>query len=208
MQTIDFYFSFRSPYAWLAYYRVVRALPELATRLVRIPVFPPPSYANDPAAIPAKLAYIGADVRRLAAAYGLTATPPPSVDTDWIRPHAAWVRAYDDGKADAFALELFAQRFSRGHDVAGDAVLREAANAVGANAAAIVAAADDPAYQGRVMAGMGQALGAGVFGVPTFIHGGEMFWGNDRLEWLLRRLAADNGQPGPDLAANPMARPY
>ena len=70
MTTIDFYFSFRSPYAWLAYYRVVRALPELATRLVRIPVFPPPSFANDPAAIPAKLAYIGADVRRLAAAYG------------------------------------------------------------------------------------------------------------------------------------------
>jgi 2-hydroxychromene-2-carboxylate isomerase len=28
----------------------------------------------------------------------------------------------------------------------------------------------------------------GVFGVPTLIVAGEMFWGNDRIRWLIKKL--------------------
>src|SRR5260370_13346484 len=31
--------------------------------------------------------------------------------------------------------------------------------------------------------------GDGVFGVPTFIVDGEPFWGNDRVEWVIKKLA-------------------
>ena len=38
-----------------------------------------------------------------------------------------------------------------------------------------------------------EAVARGVFGAPTFFVGGEMFWGNDRLDWVgetLRRAQA------------------
>ena len=28
----------------------------------------------------------------------------------------------------------------------------------------------------------------GVFGVPTLIVAGEMFWGNDRIKWIIKKL--------------------
>ena len=72
MEQVTFYFSFRSPYAWLAYHRIVRAGASLPVEFVRVPVFPPPDFPNDPAAVPAKLQYIAKDVARIAAAYGLS----------------------------------------------------------------------------------------------------------------------------------------
>jgi len=42
-----------------------------------------------------------------------------------------------------------------------------------------------PAMRGRG-AGAGQVrrVSRGAFGIPTFFVGGDMFWGNDRLEWV------------------------
>jgi carboxymethylenebutenolidase len=34
------------------------------------------------------------------------------------------------------------------------------------------------------------AIGAGVFGAPSYVVEGEIFWGQDRLDFLQRRLAA------------------
>jgi carboxymethylenebutenolidase len=35
-----------------------------------------------------------------------------------------------------------------------------------------------------------QAMDAGVFGAPSYVVDGEVFWGQDRLEFLQRRLQA------------------
>jgi len=64
-------------------------------------------------------------------------------------------------------------------DVGDDANLREVATRSGLDAAAIVRAADDAEFQQRVMVGMGNALQAGIFGVPFFVYRGENFWGNE-----------------------------
>ncbi len=33
-----------------------------------------------------------------------------------------------------------------------------------------------------------EAEGDKIFGVPTFIVGGEPFWGEDRIDWVVRKL--------------------
>jgi carboxymethylenebutenolidase len=38
-----------------------------------------------------------------------------------------------------------------------------------------------------------RAIAAGVFGAPSYVIGGEIFWGQDRLEFVERRLAAGGG---------------
>ena len=80
---IRFYFSFRSPYAWIAAERVDSELAGLGVPIERIPIFPTPEvFPNDPAELPDKVAYIGQDIPRLARERGLKVRFPPSNDTD------------------------------------------------------------------------------------------------------------------------------
>ncbi len=54
---------------------------------------------------------------------------------------------------------------------------------------ALLAAATSPAAQAEYQANTDAALAAGVFGVPTFVVGEELFWGQDRLEFVAEALA-------------------
>jgi 2-hydroxychromene-2-carboxylate isomerase len=199
--TVRFYFSFRSPYSWLAMLRIEQALADLPVQLQYLPVFPPPNFANDPTAVPNKLKYIGQDVRRIAEAYGLRALPPTKLDCEWVRPHAAYLYAAEQGKGLPFALSLYAARFMHEQDVGEDAVMAAVAREHGLDAAALVRAAGDAAYQTRVVEGMIQgATENSIFGVPYFVYRGETFWGNDRIEWLARTIRRAHGMPVVDLS--------
>lgn len=46
------------------------------------------------------------------------------------------------------------------------------------------------AVQERYEAGTQQAIDAGVFGAPSYVVDGEIFWGQDRLDFVERKLAA------------------
>jgi 2-hydroxychromene-2-carboxylate isomerase len=205
-EPIRFYFSFRSPYSWLAFLRIDQAIEKLPVELQYLPVFPPPNFANDPTAVPNKLKYIQQDIARIAEAYGYATGDQPPLDCEWVRPHAAFVYAQDQGKAKAFSLGLYEARFGRGLDVGDDAVMKQVGRACGLDADALVAAAGDAAYQTRVVQGMIQGVQEdSIFGVPYFVYRGETFWGNDRIEWLVRAIRRAHGLPVVDLSRDMLA---
>ena len=74
-------------------------------------------------------------------------------------------------------------------DIANASVLQEILHEQGI-AADRWTAAQGPAAQDAYMAYTRQALDVGVFGAPSFVVDGEIFWGQDRLEFLQRRLQA------------------
>ncbi len=207
MENLRFYFSFRSPYAWFALHRIETALAGLPVTVEYVPCFPPKDYQGDPRANPAKSAYIAADVARFAKAYGLRLCWPEARDTDWMRPHSAYLLAQDQGRGRAFALAAYGLRFSEGRDIGTDEALADAARAAELEPAATVRAADDPALHERVMHGMAGGRKDGLFGVPFFVYRRQSFWGNDRIEWLVRAIKQDLGQPVPDLGLDPLAPP-
>ncbi|MEO8386823.1 DsbA family protein, partial [Polaromonas sp.] len=49
------------------------------------------------------------------------------------------------------------------------------------------------AVQERYEANTQQAIDAGVFGAPSYVIDGELFWGQDRLDFVERKLAARTG---------------
>jgi 2-hydroxychromene-2-carboxylate isomerase len=199
-EPVRFYFSFRSPYSWLAFERIERAFRDVPVQLQYLPVFPPPDYPNDPTAVPNKLKYILRDVGRQAEAYGLSVKAPSVLDTQWVRPHAAFVYAQDQGKGHAFGLAMSRARFSQGQDVGDDDVMRSIATRLELDGNALVTSCDDVAYQTRVVEGMIQgATEDSIFGVPLFVYRGEPFWGNDRIEWVLRAIKKAHGHSVPSL---------
>jgi 2-hydroxychromene-2-carboxylate isomerase len=208
MSGVRFYFSFRSPYSWLAHHRLAHTAELAWEELEPVPVYPPDEKAM--AALSpgrTKLGYMREDVERIAAGYGLAVRWPVSGDPDWTRPHAAFLYAQAERRGQVFAGALYDARFQRGEDLGDDGALRAAAEASGLDPDAVVAAADDPAWRQALWPGFERMRHDKVFGVPTFVLREERFWGNDRFEWLLRTLRTARGERVADLRADPWRPP-
>jgi 2-hydroxychromene-2-carboxylate isomerase len=204
-QQMKLYFSFRSPYSWLGCVRARQVLPPLGVTIRYIPIFPPPGTEPAVSASQTRIDYLVEDVERFAAAYGIEVSWPENADTDWVRPHACWVYAEDEGRGPEFLAAAYEARFGRGLQLGSDEVLGAAGVEAGLDADAVVAAADDEALHQRVWRGMAEARDDRVFGVPFFVVDGARFWGNDRLDWVVRAVQEARGEAVPDLSADRFA---
>lgn len=183
---IRFYFSLRSPYAWLAVERLEEELGDLGVPITLFPIYPIPGFfPNDPAAVPAKVAHLVQDVRRLTRERGLTVRFPSAVDPDWNLPHAACLAADRAGAGKGFALAIFRQRWVEGLDVGDAEVVEAAAQSVGLRGSAIVEAARSEPLRTEAAEGWNRAAERdNVFGVPSFVYADKLYWGQDRMRFV------------------------
>lgn len=94
------------------------------------------------------------------------------------------------GASRAHVEEAFAAIWERGEDINAPENFAALARRLGvADPQAAIAA---PEVKGRLAANTERALARGVYGVPTFEVGGELFWGSDSLE-MMRGFVADPG---------------
>jgi 2-hydroxychromene-2-carboxylate isomerase len=75
-------------------------------------------------------------------------------------------------------------------DVGHPAVLAETLKKAGFDAAAFTAMVGDPAVKQKLIATTEEAVKRGVFGAPTMFVGDQMFFGQDRLEFVKNALGA------------------
>jgi len=207
-KSLHIYFSFRSPYAWLACFRFSHIVNELGVNWKLIPVSPPKKIALQTMPPATKLAYVRQDVERMAAAWGLQYTRPRLLDCDWFIPHAAFLHADKLGKGLEFVNALYQRRFCEGNDISQHSELAAAAQACALDADAIIAASGDRNNRRQLLRILASLDEQGIFGVPVFVYDECLFWGNDRLEWCLRAIYEDQGRAVPDLCTDVMARPF
>jgi 2-hydroxychromene-2-carboxylate isomerase len=191
-RAIRFYFSFRSPYAWLAAERLDAELGDLGVRLELVGIYPTGDFV--PAATADKLAYLVQDVARLVRERGLRLRFPPAGDPDWSLSHAAFLHAQGRGAGERFMREAFRQRFVEGRDLGEDGVIAAAAERAGLAADEVVAAA----HSGELRALAGDAWRRAaesdhVFGVPSFVYAGKLYWGQDRMHFLRSAVMRKSG---------------
>ncbi len=204
---IRMYFSFRSPYAWLSLERV-RKLPEDIRELFSLHAVSPPEDIDKRLNYnSSKLSYLFEDIRRVAEAYGFQVVMPDSFDTDWERPHAAFIHAQKCGSGLDFGCQLYQQRFLHGKDIATDDVLTDVALEVGLDADELLQQADSRQNRKQLLVEMARASRDGTFGVPFFVYQHSHYWGNDRLEWLLRDIQSQQGKEIPDLSGGGVTLP-
>jgi len=80
-------------------------------------------------------------------------------------------------------------------DIADHATLVTIANENGMDGKALLAATEDEAVQAEYLSNTEEAIRIGVFGAPTYVFDGELFWGQDRLQMLEWRLTQKLGAP-------------
>jgi 2-hydroxychromene-2-carboxylate isomerase len=125
-----------------------------------------------------------------AAAYGL---PPIRWPDPWpgnmLFAMRAATYAKEIGRAISFSLAAFRQAFAAGRDLSdGDNVLLAAA-AAEIHPRAMVTAVERDAVKSALREATDRAGDLGVRGVPSLVVGGEVYWGDDRLEEASRAAA-------------------
>ncbi len=195
---IRFYFSFRSPYAWLAAERLDAEFGDLPVSLELVPIYPTPGeFPNDPTMVPAKLAYIVQDILRLAREQGFRVRFPPPGDPDWSLSHAAFLMAAQLGDGKAFLRSMFRKRFVEGLDLGDSEIIRSAAREAGLDGDVVTAAANSADLRMQVGQGWRQAVEQDrIFGVPSFVYAGKLYWGQDRMHVLRRAILRKSNLPG------------
>jgi carboxymethylenebutenolidase len=92
------------------------------------------------------------------------------------------------GDMAALSGALLRAVWAQERDIADPATLVAIADGQGLNGADLLAAADDAAVASAYRANTEAAIEAGVFGVPTFVIGDDLLWGQDRLDFVARAL--------------------
>jgi len=193
-ETVKFYYDYKSAFTYLAFDPACTLETTHDVRLRFIPqeVDIRSAYGGDLEERPPrdwfKVRYLYADARRFANDRGLIIRGPQKIFDSRL---ALISGLYADrhGRLREYSRRVFERFFARALDLeSGDAL-----------AAVIAEVGLDPDGFRRFAKGEGQAAlrsareeadRDGVFGVPTLIVAGEMFWGNDRIQWVIKKLDA------------------
>ncbi|MGB8608883.1 DsbA family protein [Bradyrhizobium sp.] len=187
---VAFYFDIRSPYSYLAREEVLTLGEKFAVAVEPLPyALAMEAFGTPESRSPRdmrKLKYIYADVRRSAKDRELIIRSPSKVFDPHLA-HAAFLYARRVRRERTLYDRLLPAFWNRAFDIENMDQITALLGDIGAN---------PDGFQDYLGGAANQELGgiandaesAGVFGVPTFVFQGELFWGADRVEVLKRHL--------------------
>lgn len=192
MTNIDVYFDFRSPYSYLAHSQLGTLDAELSYHPVDI-VAVMKQVGNTPTTLtcPAKGKYAGADLQRWAKRYGMPLSRRKDVKSiDGRRLLRAVLAAEECGLVKEAVAAIFPAFWGHGLPLSTAEDLARILDAAGIRDPRIASRIDSSELDDRLTQRSEAAGARGVFGAPTFIVNDEMFFGNDRLEFIRETLRA------------------
>ncbi|WP_372791891.1 2-hydroxychromene-2-carboxylate isomerase [Paraconexibacter sp.] len=193
--TVEYFFSFRSPYSYLSGPRAF-ALPERYDVEIVFRGVTPMAMRGQSVPMSKRLHTLRDTKReadRLGMSFGRIHDP---IGEGAVRCLRLSEHAKDMGRVEQFVLTASRAIWAEGVEVASDAGMRSVCERAGLDWAGCAAALQDESLQARVDANTQRLLDLGHWGVPVFALGDELFWGQDRIEDLERRLRPRAAQSG------------
>jgi 2-hydroxychromene-2-carboxylate isomerase len=185
---IEFFYDYMSPFSYLA----DTQLPAIARRTGAEIIYRPlllgaimkATGNSGPLPIQGKAGYNVADFQRWARRYGVPAQFNPHFPFNTIRVLRAAIAAQQHDRFLAFHSAAFRAIWEQGRDLSKEEALRGLLDEAGIDPALL----NGDHIKNQLRANMDEAVSRGAFGAPTFFVNGEMFWGNDRLDFVEEAL--------------------
>jgi len=189
---IRFYLDYLSSNAYLAW----EVLPAIAARNGRSIEAVPVLFAGllgahgqlGPAEVPPKAAWMFKNNLRKAALLGLPLHRPAFHPFNPLLALRVSSLPMDEVSRGRLVTGLMRAVWAESRHVSEPDVVADVARAAGLDGITLVAAACEPEAKERLKRQTDDAIAAGVFGVPTMIVDGELFWGYDDVPYLERFL--------------------
>ena len=186
MKRIDFYFDFSCPYAYLGATQIEALAARVGAELCLKPmllggVFKAHDVPQNLASTlsPAKAKHNASEMQRWATRFEVPLVMPkghPMRTVDALRAMLAVGAPYHD-----LMHRFYRAYWVESRDVSSPEVIADVLTAAGHDAAAVMAKAGSQAIKDELRARTDEAIQVGVFGAPTSVVDGELYWGQDRL---------------------------
>ena len=195
MKSIDFWFSIGSTYTYLSVARVDSisksenvifnwipfSVRKIMMEMDNIP-FTPPSKKI-------KSDYMWRDIERRAQFYGLSPKlPAPYPLTQFDLANKIAILGMNEGWGINYVKNTYQRWFEEGKEPATEPNLSEIMEDMNLNKDEVLKKVNSPEIETIYQKNTSNAFQSGVFGSPTFIYEGEVFWGDDRLEDCIKWL--------------------
>jgi len=187
---IAFYFDVGSPAAYLAWTQLPRIAEEAGARIAYQPfllggVFQATGNRS-PMEVPAKGRYMQADLERFARRHGVPFRHNPHfpINTLMLMRGAIGLQMRQPQKMMPYVDAVMRAIWVDGRNMNDPATVGEVLQGAGFDAQQLLALTADPEVKERLKAVTQEAVARGVFGAPTFFVGDQMFWGQDRLDFV------------------------
>jgi len=197
---VEYFFDFGSPTSYLAWTQLPGIAAAAGASIVWRPmllggVFKASGNAS-PAAVPAKGRWMAADIERWARRYRVPFrfNPHFPINTLTLMRGAAGLQMRRPKEFAHYLATIYGAMWKDAANLGDPAVLAATLTGAGFDADAFAALVADPEVKARLVATTEEAVARGVFGAPTFFVGDEMFFGQDRLDFVAEALAAGRAE--------------
>jgi 2-hydroxychromene-2-carboxylate isomerase len=194
-KTVEFLFDVGSPYTYLAYHQLPKIAQKQGAKIIWTPVLLGGIFHatgnKSPAEVPAKGRYFNVDLQRWAKAYGVEIQMNPDfpINTLPLMRGAIAMQMRGEDEFHRYLRTIFSAMFEKPRNLNAPAEIGAVLAQAGFDPMQFMALISDQAVKDRLKENTVSAVARGVFGVPTFFVGEEMYWGQDRLDFAAAALA-------------------
>ncbi len=193
MKQVEFLFDYGSPFSYLASVQMSalaqRTKAEVVYRPVLLGAILKATGNVSPMTIPAKAKYMALELRRAAAHYNISFKPNSHpFMSNTLKLMRGAVAAQKLGVFEKWHEAIYRAVWAEAADLGDDTVMNRTLEAAGIETTLLIRTLERQDVKDELRANTDHAVSLGVFGAPTFLVGDEMFWGNDRLGMVERRL--------------------
>ena len=187
-RTLDFYFDYLSPYAYFSWRKLADFCKEHKLTLNPQPVVFGKLLDHwgqlGPAEIPPKREWLAKYCNRYAALHGFEMNPPKFHPFNSLTALRMSLLEVSGDQQSQVVSAIFEAGWTQGKDLGDKNELISILNKQGLNGLAMYEKTQEVTIKSILKNNTQKAIEQGVFGVPTMITGGQLFWGNDQFEHM------------------------
>jgi 2-hydroxychromene-2-carboxylate isomerase len=196
---LEFFFDCSSPWTYLAFTRIADVVALSKTAVAWRPILVggvfnavnSEVYERRANPDPRKAHYYEKDLQDWAKLAGIRIGKPPVFPVRAVAAMRAVLAADEQGALIPFSRAIFEAYWGALKDISQPEILRDIADRLGLDGAALLARSEAAAIKERLRANTDELIARGGFGSPTiFVDGDDMYFGNDRLPLVEAALSA------------------
>jgi len=195
-RTVDFYYDFGSPAAWLAYTQLSQLSADTGATVVMKPMLLGGVFQSTgnrpPISVPLKGTYLFTDMSRFARRYGVPLVMNPffPINTITLMRIDVGLELRADPRLADYRDAMFRAIWVDQQNMNDPATVGVVLAQAGFDPADLLAVASDPVVKEELRVRTQAAVDRGIFGAPTFFVGDDMYWGQDRIDFVRDALLA------------------
>ena len=194
-KSVEFFFDVGSPTVYLAATQLSKIAGRHGATVLWRPfllggVFKATGNVS-PATVPAKSRYMGDDLERFARRYEVPFLFNPFFPVNTLALMRGAVAYQQQGRLDQYIEAIFSAMWVTGKNMNEPTIVAEVLDTIGIEAQEFLVAIAAQDVKDKLKSNTEEAVKRGAFGAPTFFVGDEMFFGQDRLDFVDAALAAD-----------------